>query len=147
MEVNMMLAGLQTGSSVIEGRLDLYSCKLAGTDKEVSRSLEQVRPLLPPPPRSVRALILGKRRHWDTGVVLAGMSEPRHWCAGRCAIDLPRRVGVTGGARLLPGERPGERPGNVPRGAVDGCIESEDIDYADPNAERVFSGPRLQLVA
>ena len=32
MEVNMMLAGLQTGSSVIEGRLDLYSCKLAGTD-------------------------------------------------------------------------------------------------------------------
>ena len=41
MEVNMMLAGLQTGSSVIEGRLDLYSCKLAGADKEVSKSLEQ----------------------------------------------------------------------------------------------------------
>ena len=40
-EVNMMLAGLHTGSSVIEGRLDLYSCKLAGTDKEVSKSLEQ----------------------------------------------------------------------------------------------------------
>jgi len=41
MEVNMMLAGLATGSSVIEGRLDLYSCKLAGADKEVSKSLEQ----------------------------------------------------------------------------------------------------------
>jgi hypothetical protein len=41
MEVNMMLAGLQTGNSVIEGRLDLYSCKLAGADKEVSKSLEQ----------------------------------------------------------------------------------------------------------
>jgi hypothetical protein len=25
LEVNMMLAGLQTGNSVIEGRLDLYS--------------------------------------------------------------------------------------------------------------------------
>lgn len=36
-----MLAGLATGSSVIEGRLDLYSCKLAGADKEVSKSLEQ----------------------------------------------------------------------------------------------------------
>ena len=41
LEVNMMLAGLQTGNSVIEGRLDLYSCKLAGIDKETSKSLEQ----------------------------------------------------------------------------------------------------------
>ena len=37
----MMLAGLSTGTSVIEGRVALYSCKLAGDDKRVSKSLEQ----------------------------------------------------------------------------------------------------------
>jgi len=41
LEVNMLLAGLCTGKSVIEGRIDLYSCKLAGEDKRVSKSLEQ----------------------------------------------------------------------------------------------------------
>eukprot|EP01047_Picozoa_sp_COSAG01_P056053 COSAG01_NODE_6311_length_3743_cov_23.699232_2_plen_134_part_00 len=41
LEVNMLLAGLSTGKSVIEGRVDLYSCKLAGEDKQVSKSLEQ----------------------------------------------------------------------------------------------------------
>ena len=41
LEVNMMFAGLQSGTSVIEGRVDLYSCKLAGDDKRVSKSLEQ----------------------------------------------------------------------------------------------------------
>ena len=40
-EINSILSGLETGNSIIQGHVGLFSCKLAGADKELSKSLEQ----------------------------------------------------------------------------------------------------------